>query len=80
MGLIWCCPECGEDLDEGKHGTLWCLACHREPPARVICQLCRKRVHKQRNGAWYHDRNSSEFCHPGDETGRKAVPLQIGGE
>jgi hypothetical protein len=43
----------------------------------VICQLCRKRLHRARNGAWYHDRGASEFCHPGDGTGRKAVPLEI---
>jgi len=44
---------------------------------RVICQLCRKVLHKQRNGAWYHDHNASEFCNPGNGTGRKAVPLEV---
>lgn len=43
----------------------------------TICQLCRKRVYKQVNGAWYHRYNGSEFCRPGDGTGRKAVPLTI---
>jgi hypothetical protein len=44
----------------------------------TICQLCRKRLRKQRNGAWYHRHNASEFCHPGDGTHRKAVPFEIG--
>ncbi len=34
--VIWCCPECGEDLDEGEHGTLWCPVCDREyTPAQI---------------------------------------------
>lgn len=41
-----------------------------------VCQLCWKRVHKQRNGAWYHDRTSSESCRPGDGSGQKAVPVR----
>ena len=43
----------------------------------VICQLCRKRVMKMRNGEWYHRHNASAFCRPGDGTGRKAVPFEI---
>ena len=43
----------------------------------TICQLCRKRVHRVRNGEWYHDRNSSAFCDHTDGMGRKAVPLEI---
>ena len=43
----------------------------------TICQLCRKRLSKQRNGAWYHRHNASEFCRPGDGTHRKSVPLEI---
>jgi hypothetical protein len=43
---------------------------------RMICQLCRRRVHKQRNGAWYHDHNASRSCHPGDGSGRKAIPIE----
>lgn len=43
----------------------------------VICQLCRGRLHKQRNGAWYHDRNSSESCRPGEGSERRATPLEI---
>ncbi len=46
---------------------------------RVICQLCRKRLHRQRNGAWYHDHNASVSCHPGDGTGRQAIPLCLPG-
>lgn len=47
-------------------------------PARItICQLCRKRVYRVRNGEWYHNGNASAFCHPGDGTHRKAVPLEI---
>jgi hypothetical protein len=43
----------------------------------VICQLCRKRVHKQRNGEWYHNRNGSVSCRPGEGSGRRAVPFEI---
>ena len=43
----------------------------------VICQLCRKRIRMQRNGAWYHDRNSSEFCDHRDGSHRRAIPLEI---
>ena len=43
----------------------------------TICQLCRKRIRMQRNGAWYHDRNSSEFCDHRDGSHRRAIPLEI---
>lgn len=50
-----------------------------QTPARriTICQLCRKRLRRQRNGAWYHRHNASEFCRPGDGTHRKSVALEI---
>jgi hypothetical protein len=41
----------------------------------MICQLCRKRVHQQRNGAWYHDHNSSVACRPGEGGDRRATPM-----
>lgn len=48
------------------------------PSRRItICQICRKRVRKQRNGAWYHDRNSSESCYFGSGSSQRAVPLEI---
>jgi len=43
----------------------------------AICQLCRKRVHRMINGEWYHSRNASVFCHPGDGTHRKVILLEI---
>lgn len=50
-----------------------------QPPGRrvMICQLCRRRIVQMRNGEWYHRRNASAFCRPGEGTGRKAVPLEI---
>jgi hypothetical protein len=48
----------------------WCSVCYV-----MICQLCRRRIHRQRNGAWYHNHNASVSCRPGDGSGRKAVPL-----
>jgi hypothetical protein len=47
------------------------------PETVVICQLCRRRVHRLRDGSWYHDRNSSWFCYPGDGTKRKAIPVHL---
>jgi hypothetical protein len=43
----------------------------------IICQLCRKRAYRVVNGEWYHRRNGSAFCDPGDGTKRRAVPLEI---
>lgn len=43
----------------------------------TICQLCRKRIDRQRNGAWYHRHNSSVSCRPGEGSDRRAVPLEI---
>ena len=43
----------------------------------MICQLCRRRVYQVRNGEWYHEGNGSAFCHPGDGTKRKALPLAV---
>jgi hypothetical protein len=54
------------------------MTCEQATSRRItICQLCRRRVYRVRNGEWYHDRNASAFCHPGDGTGRKALPLEI---
>jgi hypothetical protein len=44
----------------------------------VICCLCRRRVYRQRNGEWYHLRNGSTACRPGDgNRERRATPLEI---
>lgn len=43
----------------------------------TICQLCRKRVFQTRNGAWYHRRNGSVSCRPGEGSDRRATPLEI---
>ena len=46
----------------------------------TICQNCRRRLFKVKNpgpsGAWYHRRNASTSCRPG-EGGTKALPLEI---
>ena len=44
-------------------------------PAVTICMICRKRVHQQRNGAWYHDRNGSVSCYPGSGSEKRATPI-----
>ena len=43
----------------------------------TICQLCRKRVFQVRNGEWYHERNASTSCRPGEGSDRRATPLEI---
>jgi hypothetical protein len=43
----------------------------------VICQLCRRRLHRQGNGEWYHNRNASVFCDHHDGSRRRALPLEI---
>jgi hypothetical protein len=43
----------------------------------TICQYCRKRVYRQRNGAWYHYGNASMSCRPGEGSDRRAAPLEI---
>jgi hypothetical protein len=45
---------------------------------RIICHWCRRPVHQQRNGEWYHDHTASVFCHPGDGIGRVAMPVWAG--
>jgi hypothetical protein len=44
---------------------------------RFICQHCRRRVHRQRSGDWYHDRNGSVSCSPGEGSGRRATPIEV---
>ena len=48
----------------------------------VVCCYCRKQIHRQRNGAWYHDHNASVACRPGEglTAGRRATPSIIGPE
>lgn len=43
----------------------------------TICMFCRNRVYRVRNGEWYHQRNSSTSCKPGEGSERRAVPLEI---
>jgi len=42
--------------------------------AVTYCAYCRKRIRRQRNGAWYHDRNSSTACYFGSGSDRRATP------
>ena len=30
-----------------------------------LCAYCRRKIHKQRNGAWYHTHSASVRCRPG---------------
>lgn len=43
----------------------------------VICANCRKRLHRQRNGAWYHNRNASVSCYPGGGSEKRAEPREV---
>lgn len=43
----------------------------------TICGYCRKRVYRQLNGAWYHRRNGSASCYPGQGSDKRAIPLEI---
>jgi hypothetical protein len=42
------------------------------PPPQDRCGYCRRLIHKQRDGSWYHNHNASVFCKPGDRPARKA--------
>ncbi len=46
------------------------------PAHIVICQLCRRRLHRQRNGEWYHTHNASVSCRPGQGSEQRATPLR----
>lgn len=49
-----------------------------DKPARIfICCYCRKRIHRQRNGEWYHNHNASVSCRPGQGSERRATPVEI---
>lgn len=49
--------------------------------ARITrCVYCRKRIHKQRNGEWYHNHNASVACRPGEGSDRRATPSLISAE
>ena len=41
---------------------------------RPRCGYCRKKITRQRNGAWYHDHNASVSCRPGEGSDRRAFP------
>ena len=43
----------------------------------TVCGYCRKLVYRERNGAWYHKRNCSTSCRPGEGSDRRAFPLEI---
>ena len=43
----------------------------------TICCYCRKRICRQKNGEWYHERNASTSCRPGEGSDRRATPLEI---
>lgn len=45
--------------------------------AITICCYCRKRIYRVKNGEWYHVRNSSTSCRPGEGSDRRATPLEI---
>jgi hypothetical protein len=53
------------------------MSSNRPATRIVICQLCRKRVHRQRTGDWYHNHNASVSCRPGEGSGRRAVPFEV---
>lgn len=59
--------SCGPDNQPHLHTVF--LVC--------ICQLCRRRVFRQRNGAWYHRHNGSVACRPGEGSDARATPLQV---
>lgn len=44
---------------------------------RVICAICRRTLHMQRNGAWYHDHNASESCYFGTGSSKRANPIRV---
>jgi hypothetical protein len=41
---------------------------------RTRCIYCRKVIRLMRNGAWYHDHNSSTACYPGSGSEKRAEP------
>ena len=43
----------------------------------TICCDCRKRIYRQKNGEWYHERNGSTSCRPGEGSDRRATPVEI---
>jgi hypothetical protein len=45
----------------------------------TICCYCRKRVYRQKDGTWYHYRNGSRSCRPGEGSDKQATPLEITG-
>jgi hypothetical protein len=49
----------------------------RQAKRIVICCYCRKRIYRQKNGEWYHERNSSTSCKPGEGSDRRATPVEI---
>lgn len=41
---------------------------------KARCAYCRKPISMMRNGEWYHDRNASTSCKPGEGSDRRATP------
>jgi hypothetical protein len=43
----------------------------------IICANCRRRLHRQRDGSWYHAHNASVSCRPGEGSQWRAEPISI---
>lgn len=48
--------------------------CAKCPPPDPVCAECGKPVHRQRDDAWYHNRNASTSCYPGTGNPKQATP------
>ena len=48
--------------------------------AVTICGFCRKGIHRQRNGEWYHNHSASVSCYPGDGSDKRAFPAAATGK
>jgi hypothetical protein len=44
--------------------------------SKTQCCYCRREIQLMRNGAWYHKRNASVSCWPG-QTSSKATPAAV---
>lgn len=43
-------------------------------PNEIRCANCRKPIHMQRNGDWYHDQTASVSCYLGQGSPKRAEP------
>lgn len=46
--------------------------------ATTVCTYCRRAIHRQRNGEWYHNHNASVSCRPGWASRRAAPGAPVG--